>query len=183
MKPEQSKSQRNTPRQPTCLGIHRTCLPRVQAFGPSLAFGMLHHDFQTAYGQRFVSATTTHARASFVFAPHSTRFPGSASLCFYAGLLSSLLHSVSCYDISSASPFGRLYSLLRWLLGVSRFSHTDMFPDTNSGMTATPNQALQRTRSAVTLAASSRRLSPAMQPARQLRESLSLGSLGQFHNT
>ena len=42
----------------------------------------------------------------------------------------------------------------------------------------TPNQALQRTRSAVTLAASSLRLSPATQPARQLRESLSLGSLG-----
>ena len=41
-----------------------------------------------------------------------------------------------------------------------------------------PNQALQRTRSAVTLAASCRRLSPATQPARQLRESLSLGSLG-----
>ena len=41
-----------------------------------------------------------------------------------------------------------------------------------------PNHALQRTRSAVTLAASSHRLSPAMQPARQLRESLSLGSLG-----
>jgi hypothetical protein len=40
-----------------------------------------------------------------------------------------------------------------------------------------PNQALQRTRSAVTLAASSRRLSPATQPARQLRESLSFGSL------
>ena len=44
----------------------------------------------------------------------------------------------------------------------------------------TPNQALQRTRSAVTLAASGRHLSPTMQPARQLRESLSLGSLGDF---
>jgi len=42
-----------------------------------------------------------------------------------------------------------------------------------------PNQPLQRTRSAVTLAASNHRLSPAMQPARQLRESLSLGSFGQ----
>ena len=42
----------------------------------------------------------------------------------------------------------------------------------------TPNHALQRTRSAVTLAASCRRLSPTMQPACQLRESLSLGSLG-----
>jgi hypothetical protein len=40
------------------------------------------------------------------------------------------------------------------------------------------NHALQRTRSAVTLAASCRHLSPAMQPARQLRESLSLGSFG-----
>ena len=35
-----------------------------------------------------------------------------------------------------------------------------------------------RCSAAVTLAASSRRLSPAMQPARQLRESLSLGALG-----
>jgi hypothetical protein len=45
-------------------------------------------------------------------------------------------------------------------------------------MNESPNHALQRTRSAVTLAASSRHLSPTMQPARQLRESLSLGSLG-----
>ena len=45
-------------------------------------------------------------------------------------------------------------------------------------MTATANHALQRTRSAVTLAASSLRLSPTTQPARQLREPLSLASLG-----
>ena len=38
--------------------------------------------------------------------------------------------------------------------------------------------ALQRTRSAVMLAASCRHLSLASQPARQLRESLSLGALG-----
>lgn len=43
-----------------------------------------------------------------------------------------------------------------------------------------PNQTLQRTRSAVTLAASCRRLSPTMQPARQLRESLSLGSFDEM---
>jgi hypothetical protein len=46
----------------------------------------------------------------------------------------------------------------------------------------TANHALQRTRSAVTLAASCRHLSPATQPARQLRESLSLGSLGCKEN-
>jgi hypothetical protein len=48
----------------------------------------------------------------------------------------------------------------------------------NSREAASFNQALQRTRSAVTLAASCRRLSPTTQPARQLRESLSLGSFG-----
>jgi hypothetical protein len=45
-------------------------------------------------------------------------------------------------------------------------------------MTATPNQALQRTAPAVTLAASSLRLSPATQPARQLREVAEVESLG-----
>ena len=43
---------------------------------------------------------------------------------------------------------------------------------------ATPNQALQRTAPAVTLAASSLRLSPTAQPSRQPPPSLSLGSFG-----
>ena len=43
-----------------------------------------------------------------------------------------------------------------------------------------PNHALQRTRSAVTAAASGLRLAATMQPPRQLRASLSLGSLGRF---
>ena len=49
----------------------------------------------------------------------------------------------------------------------------------HSAETQSPNHALQRTRSAVTLAASCRRLSHTTQPARQLRESLSLGSFGE----
>ena len=44
----------------------------------------------------------------------------------------------------------------------------------------TPNHALQRTAPAVTLAASSLRLSPTTQPSRQPPPSLSLGSLGAF---
>ena len=59
------------------------------------------------------------------------------------------------------------------------FSHTTATPDraqrtvtqppqAQSSIAAKPKHALQRTRSAVTLAASCRRLSPAMQPARQL---------------
>ena len=43
---------------------------------------------------------------------------------------------------------------------------------------ATPNHALQRTRAAVTPAASGLRLAPATQRSRQPRGSLSLGSLG-----
>ena len=45
-------------------------------------------------------------------------------------------------------------------------------------MTATPNQALQRTAPALTLAASTPAFPPTMQPARQPPQSLSLGSLG-----
>ena len=45
-------------------------------------------------------------------------------------------------------------------------------------MTSTPNHALQRTRSAVTAAASDLRFSATMQPPRPLHLSLSLGSLG-----
>jgi hypothetical protein len=47
-----------------------------------------------------------------------------------------------------------------------------------SSTPATPVQALQRTRSAFTAAASDHRLSTTTQPPRQLRTSLSLGSLG-----
>ena len=47
-----------------------------------------------------------------------------------------------------------------------------------SRMTATPNHALQRTRAAVTPAASGLRLSPTAQRSRQPRGSLSLRSLG-----
>ena len=47
-------------------------------------------------------------------------------------------------------------------------------------MTATPNHALQRTRAAVTPAASGLRLAPAAQRSRQPRGSLSLGSLGHM---
>ena len=46
-----------------------------------------------------------------------------------------------------------------------------------SEVTATPNHALQRTRAAVTPAASDLRLSPTAQRSRQPRGSLSLGSL------
>ncbi len=46
-----------------------------------------------------------------------------------------------------------------------------------------PNHALQRTAPAVTLAASGHRLAPAVQPARQPPQSLSLGSLGPFNTT
>lgn len=55
--------------------------------------------------------------------------------------------------------------------------------DRSLRMAATPNQALQRTAPAVTLAASGLRLSPTMQPARQPPPSLSLGSLGNKHMT
>ena len=47
-----------------------------------------------------------------------------------------------------------------------------------TAMTATPNHALQRTATAVTLAASAAAFPPTVQPARQPPPSLSLGSLG-----
>ncbi len=71
---------------------------------------------------------------------------------------------------------GGRFHLLRGATYLVHFS--SVIAVTFSPTPATPNQALQRTRSAVTLAASCRRLPPTMQPARQLRESLSLGSLG-----
>ena len=78
--------------------------------------------------------------------------------------------------MSSASPttqaFGAAERALKFE-SASRFGSVPL-------ATPTPNHALQRTRAAVTPAASGLRLSPTAQRSRQPRRSLSLGSLGDF---
>ena len=107
------------------------------------------------------------------------RFPLNPNANFIAGLIG-VVESPEQMDFSFAShliPAPIPYRRFAWFIGqlISSFRTTKQQP---KQLDPTPNHALQRTRPAVTPAASSRRLSPTTQRSRQPGESLSLGSLG-----